>query len=99
MKRILLIDDVRNMDADVIARNYWEGIKQLELNGPWDLLLLDHDLASFDKHGREKTGYDVMLYLEQFPSKLPKEIEFVTSNPVGRQKMKVVRRKLYENLK
>ncbi len=86
-KRILLIDDVRNLEASVIARNYWEGIRQLEVNGPWDLLLLDHDLASFDKSGREKTGYDVMLYLEQFPGKMPKKIEFVTSSPVGRAKM------------
>ncbi len=64
--RTLLIDDLRNIKADVIARTYDEGIRELTYNGPWDLLLLDHDLASF-VNGIEKTGYDVMCFLEENP--------------------------------
>lgn len=45
MERRLLIDDTRDetssnikMRLDVIARNQWEGMRQLLNNGPWDLL-------------------------------------------------------------
>jgi len=93
--RTLLIDDVRNLEANVIARNYNEGILQLRENGPWDLLLLDHDLASFDTNGREKTGYDVMCFLEKFPVFKPKEIRCVSDNPVGRQRIETVIKKIY----
>jgi hypothetical protein len=93
----LLIDDVRDLaSADVIARNFEEGIRQLRLNGPWDELLLDHDLASFDDAGFEYTGYDVMVFLEENQHLAPKNIRFVTSNPVGRAKMEVVRKKIYK---
>ena len=92
--RVLLIDDVRNLEADVIARNYSEGIRQLELNGPWDLLLLDHDLASFID-GDEKTGYHVMCWLEEYTQYLPKKIECVSANPVGRAKIESVINILY----
>jgi hypothetical protein len=93
MMRILLIDDVRDLKADVIARNYTEGIKQLELNGPWDLLLLDHDLASF-VGGREYTGYDIMCWLEEHVKFLPKAIKCVSANPVGKDRIDMVVRKL-----
>lgn len=92
--RTLLIDDVRNLQADVIARNFDEGIRQLN-NGPWDLLLLDHDLASFDCDGREKTGYDIMCFLEEFPEYKPKEIRCVSDNPVGRKRIETVIKKIY----
>ena len=91
--RTLLIDDIRNLEADVIARNYTEGIKQLQLNGPWDLLLLDHDLASF-VNGREMTGYDVMCWLEQHLEYLPKSIQCVSANPVGRNRIELVAKSL-----
>lgn len=94
-KRYLLIDDCRNITVDVIARNYFEGIKQLELNGPWDQLLLDHDLASF-KDGKEWTGYDVMCWLEVNPQYLPGEIICVSSNPVGVKRIEQVIRRLYD---
>ena len=91
---ILLIDDCRNIAADVICRTYEEGIEALKHN-KFSVLFLDHDLASFDEGGREKTGYDVLCFLEANPELLPKRIELVTSNPVGRQNMKVVIEKLY----
>ena len=101
-ERTLLIDDTRDLaSADVIARNFDEGIRQLSLNGPWDVLLLDHDLASYDEAGREHTGYDVMLWLEEQvvnnkPGALPGRIECVSANPVGRERIKAVIRKLYD---
>jgi hypothetical protein len=94
--RILAIDDMRDMtQASVVARNYDEGIRQLEINGPWDLLLLDHDLASFDDNGEEYTGYDVMCWLEAHPEFLPDKIECVSANPVGRARIIAVCTNLY----
>jgi len=103
--KILLIDDLRtnefieaNYGAKVthVARTFSEGINALKFEGPFDLLLLDHDLASFDEEGNELTGYKVMLFLEENTHLLPKEIVLVTSNPVGRAKMKTVIDKLYQ---
>ena len=95
--RVLLIDDMRNLPADHTCRTYEEGIKYLQ-KGPWDLLLLDHDLGDFIFEGtymREKTGYDVLCWLERNPQFLPKRIELVTANPVGRQRMESLVRRLY----
>lgn len=102
--RVLLIDDTREETApnimrkiDLIARTYWTGIDSLVKMGPWDLLLLDHDLSSFDSvNGKEYTGYDIMCFLEANPEYLPKEIKIVSSNPVGRKRMQLVIDKLYE---
>lgn len=63
--RVLLIDDLRNLEANVIARDPIEGIRQLRLCGPWDVLLLDHDMATYEEDGTEITGYDVLLWLEE----------------------------------
>lgn len=104
MKQIrkLLIDDTRDeaspevlMAVDCIARNYWEGIRQLTLNGPWDLLLLDHDLHSYDEKQKEWTGYDIACLLEELTQNghlnlVPKEIRCVSSNPEGKRRIEVV---------
>jgi len=92
MSRILLIDDIRTFTVDKIARTYDEGIAAQEEK--WDRLLLDHDLGDF-LDGRERTGYDIMCWLEEHPEHLPKEIIPVTDNPVGRKKILQVIRKLY----
>lgn len=103
--RILLIDDTRMEDApnimrkvDLIARTYWTGIDALKLMGPWDLLLLDHDLNSFDAvdSSLEYTGYSIMCFLEGNPEYCPARIEIVSSNPVGRKRMQMVIDKLYK---
>ena len=103
--RILLIDDTRMETApnimrrvDLIARNYWTGIDSLTKMGPWDLLLLDHDLSSYDANGKEWTGYSIMCWLEdpQNESFRPKEIRIVSSNPEGARRMQVVIDKLYK---
>lgn len=85
--RTLLIDDMREIQADVVARNYATGIKALELMGPFDILLLDHDLGSEEP---KETGYGIMCFLEENTEYLPKEIIIVSSNPVGRENIQRV---------
>jgi hypothetical protein len=96
--RTLLIDDTRTEAevgrVDMIARNYWEGLRALLALGPWDMLLLDHDLASFDGD-REYTGMDVVGWLEEFPQYKPRDVKIVSSNPVGRQRMATALSRLY----
>lgn len=95
--KILLIDDIRNLPATKVARDYFSGVEALETS-EWDVLLLDHDLACYDEDGKEWTGYDVMCWLEEHPEHLPKqEIKIVSSNPVGRDRMQSVIDKLYSN--
>ncbi len=78
----LLIDDVRDLGCDLIARNYGAGVSVL-LNISIDFLYLDHDL------GPGKTGYDVLNFIFQDDIRIfPKVIFLVTMNPVGRDNMK-----------
>lgn len=106
--KTLLIDDMRNIKADVIARTFEEGIKALRTGGQFDILFLDHDLGGTDGHGTEipvtiegelymPNGYGIVCFLENHTHLLPKKIELVTSNPVGRKNMQVVINKLYRD--
>jgi len=91
--KILLIDDERTFDdATCIARNATDGIYELEHNGVWDKLYLDHDL------GEDGTGYDVICWLEENPSFMPKEVVCVSANPPGRDRINVVIKKIYGEL-
>ncbi len=91
--KTLLIDDLRNIPASVIARTYDDGIYALQNAGPFDILYLDHDFGDPDPH---KTGYGIMCWLEANPAYLPGKIELVTKNPVGRQQMEVIIKRLYK---
>lgn len=96
----LLIDDMRsNFNVDITARTFEDGIKALKDN-KIDTLYLDHDLG-FAHYGNdysdEKTGYDIMCWLEQNPQYLPGEIVCVSSNPVGAKRIEQVVRKLYKD--
>ncbi len=75
----LLIDDVRDAGADVIARNAAAGKKMLAQQC-WSHLLMDHDL------GDVEDGYDVLTWglAHGF---VPDHVQLVTSNPVGRERM------------
>jgi hypothetical protein len=95
--RTLLIDDQRTIAADRVARTYNDGIKALTKEGPWETLLLDHDLGCHDEEGVEKTGYSIMCFLEENTQYLPNKIVIISSNPVGRQSMQVVIDKLYRD--
>lgn len=89
--RVLLIDDVRDIVADRVARTFDDGIAALQ-GEKWDKVYLDHDLADPDP---AKTGYDILNWLEANPEHLPVEIFLVTQNPVGRQKMVLLIERLY----
>lgn len=90
--RVLLIDDMRNIRADYVARTFDDGVYALLNEGPWEILYLDHDLGDPLPY---KTGYDIINFLEANQSLLPKKIVLVTDNPVGRQKMQKVINRLY----
>ncbi len=96
--RVLLIDDLRNIKADRVARTFEDGLKALVEEGPWDILYLDHDLGDENpKH----TGYGIMCFLEEmyFTERkylLPKEVRKVTSNPVGWNNIQLVIDNLYK---
>lgn len=90
--KTLLIDDMRNIEATVVARTFAEGVIALK-SEIFDVLYLDHDLGEDDPN---HTGYGIMKFLEENPDRLPKEIKLVTSNPVGRANMQVVINRLYQ---
>lgn len=79
----------------VICKDYNSGILALMQQGPWDVLYLDHDIASYDENYIEKTGYSVMCFLEEEPRLLPKKIYCISASPVGRQRINQVISKLY----
>lgn len=111
------LDDIREtpFGFHVRAYTYDECIwLLLKLRGCIGTLSLDHDLGDFaglydpDRlitYGAsfegEKTGYDVLCWLEEehltkgFP--LPEKILIHSDNPIGRQRMQQVIRKLYGN--
>ena len=77
----LLVDDFRDMAADIIARNYSSAIKVL-INIPIDKLILDHDIGS------DKNGYDILNFIFRPDIRIyPKEVVLITMNPVGRENM------------
>jgi hypothetical protein len=77
----LLIDDLRDIPADAIARTPETARKLLEaLRSELTCVGFDHDL------GTEETGYDILTWaLERYI--LPLNVQLVTANPVGRSKM------------
>lgn len=76
----IIIDDKRDLNCDIIARNAKAGKEVLRrFVGQIECLCLDHDMGE-----RELTGYDVAKWAidEGF---LPNKVQLVTSNPVGRE--------------
>lgn len=77
-EKVLAIDDCRELSyANVLCRTFEYGIMALNLMGPWDTLILDHDL------GGTATGYDIVKWLNNNLDKYPTHIEIITGNPVG----------------
>ena len=89
-QRYLLIDDERNYDADRVARTFEDGIKALQ-EERWDVVMLDHDLGDPDP---AKTGYGICNWLENNPERQPDIVQLVTSNAVGRDRMKLALEKM-----
>lgn len=88
--KILLIDDRRIFPCDKVAKTYAEGLLALA-ETQWDVLYIDHDL------GTDKTGYDILCWLEQNPQHVPKKIIVVSQNPSGRARMQLVVDKLLKD--
>lgn len=87
----LLIDDVRSIPGvEKTARTYFEGLKAITTEGPWECIIFDHDLGS----GIDKNGYDLMCLLEERPELIPNNIIIVTQNASARPKMETLREKL-----
>lgn len=96
----LWLDDVRNpVDFGCVGwhwvRTADECIAWLQANDPEVVeMSLDHDLgwrATLGMQPKEKTGYDVVLWLEEYPFRWPKGGTHVHSaNPVGSKRMQVV---------
>lgn len=77
----LLIDDERSLGCDVIARNAKAAYSIMDRTGyVFDGLCIDHDLGEGD------TGYDILQWAIN-RGVLPKKVQIVTMNPVGRQNM------------
>lgn len=96
--KILLVDDLREIDfikkkygveVTHVARSYSEAI-HLITNFQWDVICMDHDLASYDEAGLEKTGVHVLNYIEENIQFAPKAFLIVSDNPVGRKNMAMV---------
>jgi CheY-like chemotaxis protein len=103
--KVLLIDDQRtpvliksqyDIQVTSVATDYNEGIRALKEDGPFDLLLLDHDLGSYNEDGREMTGTDIMQFLLENPIYLPIDIYVVSANPVGAQRMREMAKRAYD---
>jgi hypothetical protein len=79
----LLIDDSRNLMADVIARTPEAGKKMLALGG-WEGVMFDHDLG--DMAWPEETGYTILTWALEH-NFVPGIVHLVSSNPVGVERM------------
>jgi len=79
MKRTLLIDDMRTMEADETARTAREGMEAL-MSCEFTHLLLDNDLGS-DFEGRHILKWAIENQC------VPDNVLLVTSNPVARRAM------------
>lgn len=90
----LWVDDLRPIPSDCgpewcSARSAWEALLKLELL-QFDVVSLDHDLASFVGN-KELTGYDVLMWLVERKHNglhVPSVIKVHSANPVGVKQMR-----------
>lgn len=89
----LIIDDLRvlNLPGEVIyARNVRDALDILEDSDQWEEVYLDHDLGYMT--GQKEDIWPIVDYFEARMAKNPirtGQIFIITSNPVGRQRMKL----------
>lgn len=76
----LLIDDERDLNCEVTARDPKMAREMLEKGG-FECVCFDHDLASYE------SGYDILVWAIE-EGYLPKHVQLVTANPVGRMNMR-----------
>ena len=98
LTNFLFVDDVRNppiyfpVDGTYIARSYDEAIALLTQHN-FHEVSLDHDIASYDENGKEKTGYDIALWMaerKQNGKYVPPVVRCHSANPVGRANIESV---------
>lgn len=76
-----IIDDIRTLNCELIARTARDGIQMVIDNfDRIECLCLDNDL------GELVEGYDVLCNLF-YMDKVPNKVQLVTSNPVAQGKM------------
>ena len=107
--KTLLIDDIREINADQVCRTPEGGIMALKYGGPWDELYLDHDMGFMPyitegyEFGSEPyikfegSGYGVACFLEAHPEFKPKKVIVVSSNPPGVKQIAMALSKIYAN--
>lgn len=81
----LLIDDVRNYNADVIARTADAGIKLLR-EMEWEAVIMDNDL------GEHTQGWQVLDQALREGYR-PNRVQICTSNPPARDRMRAMLQK------
>lgn len=85
----LLIDDQRNLNTEAVARTSEEG-KRLLKQQEWECVCIDHDLGEFDPvTGKETNGCHIIEWAIK-NNCLPKQVQIVTSNPVGRNNIAAI---------
>lgn len=81
-----IIDDIRELNCDLIAKTGEHGIEMMgEHIHEIECLCLDHDLGDQDAIN----GYEVLKILFQ-RQLVPRHVQLVTSNPVGRYNMEAL---------
>ena len=86
--KTILVDDIRDLKADVICRTFNEGYDRLYLE-KFDILYLDHDLGCWElKTGRDLNGALLLERLYMAEIKLPGTIHLISDNPVGKARQK-----------
>lgn len=83
---IVLIDDIRDIPADLIIRDYFTALRIFDMmdygNEFIEGLYLDHDLG---EDNPAMNGYKLLSILLESMQIYPNWIKVVSSNPVGRQ--------------
>lgn len=86
------LDDERPAPVGwICARTVREAIRLLATEQVEEMSL-DHDLGDFDDFGHERTGYDVLLWIEECATHRGRRVPRLhvhTSNPPARKRMEV----------
>lgn len=86
--KIFVLDDLRNIAADVTCRTATAAYIILQRSATFDVYYFDHDLGSTEPG---TSGYDVLCWAIEQHKYIPigAYVCLVTSNPVGRHKMEL----------
>ncbi len=95
----IYLDDERKAPEGWIQRRWPEEVIEDLKTGKVIHLSLDHDLGEGSEYEHPRTGYDVILWLEEQVKMNglvpPRYIYIHSANPVARQKMKAGLKQIY----